>query len=100
MVWHLPKISAPAAWSTNTGSSAVIIASVDTGVDSTHEDFSSKLVAGWNVVDGNTNTTDLVNHGTEAAGTAAEGTNNGIGSAAVCWGCMIMPVRVTDGAYG
>ena len=33
--WHLPRIAAPAAWSITTGSSGVIIAIIDTGVDGT-----------------------------------------------------------------
>ena len=97
--WHLPQISAPSAWSVSEGTS-VVIAIVDTGVDGTHQDLSAKMVAGWNVVDGNSNTADISTHGTEAAGTAAAVTNNGIGTAGICWGCKIMPVRVTDSTYG
>src|SRR4051794_29516212 len=41
--WHLAKISAPAAWSVTTGSTGVIIAIADTGVDTTHPDLVSKV---------------------------------------------------------
>src|SRR5258705_3479703 len=47
--WHLPKIGAPAAWDTTVGSSTVIIAILDSGVDGTHPDLSSQLVPGWNL---------------------------------------------------
>lgn len=96
---YLPKISAPTAWSVTTGSSAVTIAIVDTGVDGTHEDLVSKMVAGWNVYNNNSDTSDVYGHGTMVAGTAAAASNNGIGVASVCWNCLIMPVRVsaTDG---
>jgi subtilase family protein/Big-like domain-containing protein/fervidolysin-like protein len=93
----LSEISVPSAWDTTTGSSAVVIAFVDTGVDSTHEDLASKIVSGWNVYNNNSDTSDAGNgHGTWSAGTAAEITNNGLGAAGVCWNCRIMPVRVSD----
>jgi len=94
--WGLRKIGAPDAWSVNTGSSNVIIAIVDTGVDSTHEDLASKIVAGWNIYDNNANTTDVYGHGTKVAGAASAASDNGIGVAAVAWGCKIMPIRISD----
>ncbi len=97
---QLFKISAPSAWSTTTGSSSIVIAIVDTGIDNAHQDLVPKLVPGWNVASGNTDTNDVSNHGTEAAGVAAEVSNNGLGSTGVCWGCLLMPVRVTNDTYG
>ena len=94
--WHLPKIAAPTAWDTNTGSTGVIIAVIDTGVYGAHEDLASKMVAGWNFYDGNSNTSDISGHGTLVAGSAAAMSNNGLGVASVAWGCKIMPLRVTD----
>jgi subtilisin family serine protease len=93
--WHLPRISAPSAWSVTTGSPSIIIAIADTGVDSTHPDLSSKMVAGWNAYDNNSNTQDVHGHGTNVAGTAAAASNNTIGVASVAWNCGIMPVRVS-----
>lgn len=94
-VWHLTKVQASTAWSYTTGSSGVIIAVLDTGVDSTHPDLSGKIVPGWNMYDNNSNTSDVTGHGTGVAGIAAASSNNGIGIASVAWGCRIMPVRVT-----
>jgi subtilisin family serine protease len=94
--WHLRKISAPSAWGVSTGSSSVIIAIIDTGVDANHEDLAPKIVPGWNFYDDNADTRDVRGHGTLVAGTAAASGNNAIGVASVAWGCQIMPIRVTD----
>jgi thermitase len=94
--WHLPKISAPAAWDTTTGSSAVTIAILDTGVDGAHPDLAPKMVPGWNFYDNNADTSDVYGHGTAVAGTAAACSNNGFGVASIAWGCKILPIRVSD----
>src|SRR5579859_189784 len=81
--WHLNKIQASSAWNVTTGSPAVTIAFADTGVDPTHPDLASKLVTGWNFLNGNTNTADVQGHGTATAGSAAAATNNGVGVSAL-----------------
>ena len=93
---HLRRIEAPAAWSTTTGSSAVIVAVLDTGLDGSHEDLASKTVSGWNTFNNNSNSSDVAGHGTAVAGTVAAASNNGLGVASVCWDCRIMPIRVSD----
>lgn len=98
--WHLPKIGAPSAWDRAQGS-GVTIAILDTGVDITHPDLQSQIVAGWNFYDGNDNVADVYGHGTKVAGIAAAAGNNGIGVAAVSLRSLIMPMRVTDtSGYG
>ncbi len=97
--WGLSKIDAPAAWDVTTGSSAVVIAIVDTGIDLNHEDFScaGKLTAArWNFVANNNNPDDDNGHGTHVAGIAAACSNNGKGVAGVAWGARLMPVKVLD----
>ncbi|HKP46531.1 MAG TPA: S8 family serine peptidase [Pyrinomonadaceae bacterium] len=94
--WHLSKISASSAWAQSTGSPEVTIAILDTGVDTTHPDLVNKLVPGWNVYDNNSVAADVNGHGTNVAGAAAAQTDNGLGVAAVCWACKIMPVRISD----
>jgi len=97
---YLSVIDAPPAWNTVTGNSNVVMAILDTGVESSHEDISGKLLPGCSVLGSftenscGTNTEDNYGHGTGVAGTAAARTNNGIGVAGVCWNCMILPVKV------
>jgi thermitase len=94
--WHLPRIAAGDAWPITTGSSSITIAICDTGVDGTHPDLSAKMVPGRNVYNNNSDTTDVHGHGTQVAGAAASCSNNGIGVASIAWGCMIMPIRISD----
>jgi thermitase len=94
--WHLTKLKAPEAWDITTGDPSVIIAVLDSGVDSTHPDLAAKLLPGWNFYDNNADTSDVYGHGTKVAGVAAAVTNNGLGVAAIAWQCRILPVRVTD----
>jgi subtilisin family serine protease len=99
--WHLPQISAPAAWDVTTGSPNVIVAILDTGVDGTHPDLVANLVPGWNTFDNNSNSGDVYGHGTKVAGTVAASGNNGLGVASVAFGCKLMPVRISDtSGYG
>lgn len=94
--WHLSKINAPAAWDITTGKNSVTIAIIDSGVESTHPEFSGRMVAGFNFVSNNTNTADVTGHGTEVAGIAAATGNNGEQIASLTWGTKIMPVRVAE----
>jgi len=93
--WHIPKVSAPAAWDWSTGTN-VTVAVIDSGVDGTHPDLIARMVPGWNFYDGNTNTADVKGHGTAVAGVVAGTGNNGIGVAGISWNTRIMPLRVSD----
>lgn len=94
--WHLPKISAPTGWDISTGSNVIDIAIIDSGVDPTHPDLAAKLLPGYNFVNGNTDTHDVLGHGTAVAGSAAAIGNNSTGVAGVAWNNPIMPLLVLD----
>lgn len=111
-------IKASDAWGTTTGSSSVIIAVVDTGVDYTHSDLAANIwtnsgeipnngidddgngyiddVRGWNFVSNSNNPMDDHGHGTHCAGTIAAVGNNNIGITGVCWNAKIMPLKFLD----
>ena len=91
--WALPDVSAPAAWDTTKGTSATVIAIVDTGIDATHPDLALKVIGQQSYVG---NAKDGFGHGTHVAGIAAAATNNGTGVAGACPECMILSVKVLD----
>ncbi|MBM4418958.1 MAG: hypothetical protein FJ033_11715 [Chloroflexi bacterium] len=98
--WHLPRVGAPALWDVQRGSSQTIIAVLDTGVDPSHPDLTSKLLPGLNALGpdncGNTGATDdhASGHGTHVAGIAAAATDNGVGVAGIAWNARILPIKV------
>ncbi len=94
--WALEDIHAPEAWDISTGL-GVTIAILDSGADSDHEDLVGNLVSGYNFVDNNTNTDDVVcGHGTMVSGIAAAVGNNATGLAGVAYHASIMPVKILD----
>lgn len=96
--WHLPKIGAPSAWNITQGN-GITIAILDSGVDNSHPDLASRIVPGWNLYDNNSDTSDVVGHGTSVAGTAAAISNNSIGVVGVRWSIKNHAVA-SHGHYG
>ncbi|MDE0959040.1 MAG: PKD domain-containing protein, partial [Planctomycetota bacterium] len=99
-------MKAAAAWDISTGSSSIVVAVIDEGVDVNHADLQANMVAGYDAVTadptpggipGNANSTD--GHGTCCAGIIAAVGNNGIGVAGVTWNSKIMPIRIGFGNY-
>jgi len=95
--WYLPRIQSPQAWSVTTGAASVVVAVIDSGICATHPDLSPKLLPGWNFLDGTSDTSDQLGHGTAVAGTVAAASNNHIGVAGVNWASTILPLVVVNG---
>jgi subtilisin family serine protease len=89
-------INAEAAWDITTGSSSIILAIIDSGVDYSHPEFSGRTVAGWDFVNDDDDPMDDNGHGTSCAGIASAAGNNGFGVAGVSWESLIMGVKVLD----
>lgn len=85
----------PAAWDLTTGSSDVVIAVLDSGVDPV-PDLAGRLLPGVNFVTPGGTTADDFGHGTATALVAAGAGNDGAGGAGVCWSCRILPVKILD----
>lgn len=94
--WHLPTIEAPGAWDLTTDAQGVPIAIIDSGVDPTHPDLVGNLIAGYNFIGNNTDTQDVLGHGTAVAGSAAAMTDNATGVASVAGNSPIMPLVVLN----
>jgi subtilisin family serine protease len=62
--YGLTRMSAYAAWDITQGSQDIVIAVIDTGVDVNHPDLASKIVAGYDFVDSDTQPLDVYGHGT------------------------------------
>lgn len=95
-------IDANLAWDITTGSSDVIVAVIDTGVDYNHEDLagniwsntgSSSGIHGYDFYNDDNNPMDEHGHGTHVAGTICAQGNNQVGVAGVAWQCQIMALR-------
>jgi len=104
--WHLDNtgqtadalvgedVNAIAAWDLEQGSSDIIIAMMDSGVDTDHPDLAEHIVAGYDFIDGDDDPNPSgSSHGTSGAGLAAAPAQ-GIGVVGVCPGCLIMPLRM------
>ncbi len=94
--WNMNLIGAPAAWDVVTGSSAITVAVVDTGIDLDHPEFAGRIVQGWDFVNWDPYPDDDNWHGTHVAGIAGAQGNNGTGIAGVAWNVKILPFKVLD----
>lgn len=89
-------VQAPAAWDLTTGSASVILAVVDSGLDTSHPEFAGRILAGYDFVERDAVPQDACGHGTHVAGIAAATGNNGEGIAGMAWGVQLLPIRVLD----
>jgi len=116
--WALEKVNASLAWGLSTGE-GILIAIIDSGVDTDHPDLASKLWVNESEIPGNgidddgngyvddcngygflqpigpTETIeDDYGHGTHVAGIAAAATDNATGVAGLGWGSRIQTLKV------
>ncbi|MHC4308354.1 MAG: S8 family peptidase, partial [Planctomycetota bacterium] len=115
--WSLAKIDAPSAWDIHTGSSDIIVAVIDTGVDYEHADLDDNMwvnadeiagngidddgngyiddVYGYDFINDDSDPADDHGHGTHCSGTIAAETNRKPKRdvAGVCWEASIMGLK-------
>jgi thermitase len=112
--WAPQKVQADLAWGIWQPKTPVVIAIIDTGVDSTHPDLASKMdrdangILGYNAIQGvRSAALDVEGHGTHCAGIAAAQVDNGVGIAGIAgWNGVagttdttytkIMPIQALD----
>ncbi len=95
---YLQTIQAPGGWQYFTGSSKVIVAVIDTGIDLSNPEFTGRLVQGYDFINDDPDAMDDHGHGTHVAGTIAATGNNGTGITGLDWSAKIMPVKVLNSA--
>jgi subtilisin family serine protease len=90
--WYLAPVGASSAWDRSKGD-GITIAILDSGIDASHPDLSSKVIGSLDftdVHDGNGP------HGTEVAGIAGAATDNGVGVASLGWNANLLSEKVLD----
>jgi subtilisin family serine protease len=85
----------PAVWSANGyGSSSVVVAVIDSGIAAGHPDLrGTRLLAGYDYVNGDGVPNDECGHGTHVAGIVGATTDNGVGIAGVSQ-ASLLPLKV------
>ncbi len=96
-MWGARRIGAPAAWGVSLGSPDVVIAVLDSGVNE-KADLAGAVLPGTDIVNGGSDTSDSVGHGTFVAEVAAGRIDNGSGGAGICPRCSVLPVKVMRGS--
>ncbi len=89
------------AWDVSKGASSIVVAVIDSGVDSSHPDLSGKFSSLVDCVSGCREVTTMTDsltapHGTHVAGLVAASTNNSAGIAGSGYDTRIMMVKVMD----
>jgi subtilisin family serine protease len=109
-LWAMPKISAPGAWDSFTGSASVVVGVVDTGIDYTHPDLAANVWSapdlislngvtcdagthGYNAIKSTCDPADDNSHGTHVSGTIGAVGNNDTGVVGVNWNTSIMGLK-------
>jgi hypothetical protein len=87
-------INAVAAWDLATGSSDIVVAVLDTGIDLDLPDLSEHLVPGWDFVHDTNVPDDDHGHGTEVSSIIGAVGNNGKGMTGLNWSVSLMPIKV------
>ena len=115
LLWGMSKIRAPQAWELNTGSSQVVVAVIDSGIDYTHHDLFPNMwinpgeipynhwdddnngyvddLFGYDFINNDPDPMDDHFHGSHCAGTIGAAGNNGRGVAGVSWNVRLMALK-------
>jgi len=112
-LYALQKVSAPEAWSITTGSSSVVVAVLDTGIDYSHPDLNNNMwindsfdpekqqptgsfhetLHGANFVASANDIMDDNGHGTHVSGIVGAVGNNSTGSVGMSWKVSLMGLK-------
>ena len=119
--WAAQRMELPLAWAMETGTSEVVVAVLDSGIDFGHPDLTENIwvnpgeiadngvdddqngfvddVSGWDFHDEDNDPADEAGHGSHVSGIIAARGNNGLGVAGVAWNVSIIPLRVGNNTF-
>ncbi len=99
--WGLQAMHMPDAWESGTGSHAVRVGIIDTGIEAGHPDLENNLCeAGYDFHNDDADPHDGHFHGTHVAGTVAAEIDNGIGVAGMANACLVALKALSDQGWG
>lgn len=103
--WQHSKMQSYEGWDVHTGNPSTRVGICDTGLRTTHEEFTQYRADGWNAVRNQWesqggNVTDINGHGTHTSGCAAANGNNGRGGLGVGWSLGHRILRVSESSNG
>ena len=94
--WGAKRINLPEAWDTTTGESSIVVAVVDSGVDTNHSEFKGKIIKPYDISTGKKSIIGT-SHGTHVAGIigAAMDKKGVVGTAS---NISLMPINIFKGS--
>lgn len=110
--WHLRNtgqaggtvgadVRATDAWDLTTGSSAILVAVLDTGIDTDHPEFVGRIDPdGYDFVNNDNDPEADHPHGTRVSGVLGANGNNNFAVAGMDWQCRILPIKVLNANNG
>ncbi|MBW2716193.1 MAG: S8 family serine peptidase, partial [Deltaproteobacteria bacterium] len=84
------------AWDITRGDSSVVVAVLDTGINSGHPEFAGRLLPGFDFVNNDSDPEDDESHGTLVTGVLAANAENAFSVAGVDHSCSILPVKILN----
>lgn len=101
--WESQQVEVDVAWDTTMGDESIVIAVLDTGLDTSGGDFTDRVAPGGkDYVNNDTDPADddPERHGTQSAMVAAAGIDDGVNNAGACGECRVLPMKVlaSDGS--
>lgn len=105
--WHLDNLSGDAdidaveGWQISRGSASIVVAVLDTGIDTDHPEFAGRLLPGYDFVNDDPDPESTNPHGTKVTGLLAANADNAFAVAGVDHAAGILPVKIlSDDEWG